>query len=248
MAKQNPYDPNVLREGLDKEPLIPLNYRGPLYDTTCSAFGQSCVDMLCNTFGLPSTIFMHVWPTIDRRGGEVTDVYTVVAFDASLGNKDIWINGNTNPNQNNGGVKMITQYKNVRTSGAKFGISDAWKKVIGGLAAKYDSDGKIVIDAPSYEQIKRDGRFKNFAYVELDFFKLVAMVLGIGSNDPYDFTIDFEQGKMGKDGYEDCHMAIHKFVGKRKSNKFNYAKFDTNVMTEGLESMYGGDNGGRRRR
>lgn len=248
MAKQNnPYDPVVLREGLDKEPLVPMNYKGPLFETSCSMFGQGCVEMFHDRFGLPSMNFLHVWPTIDRRGGEVTSVVTVASFDAASGNKDIWINGDRNSNANNNGVKMITNYKNVKTSGAKFGLSDAWKKVIGGIALNFDNDGKIVVDAASTEQIRRDGRFRNFAYVELDFFKLMALVLEIGSNDPYDFTIDFEQGRV-KDGHEDCFMVVHKFVGKRKTNNFKYQKFDSNVMTEGLESMYGGNGGGGRRR
>lgn len=252
MAKQNndnqtnPFDPETLRIGLDKPPLVEMEYVGPMYKTTCSTFGAEIVDMFNTRMSIESARFCHIFPVIDRRGGVVTDVKTVMAFNAAMpGSKEIWINGRGG-NSGKNGKKLITDYRPQRTASGKYGTGNEFRKIIGALAANFDDSGNVIINEPSQEQVDQDRRFRDLAYIEVDFGALMNLVLQIEDNDPFDFAVDFGYSQRKNHGHEDCLMTVSKFVGKRKTKTFKYREFDTNVMTSGIESMFGGD--GRRNR
>ena len=246
-GRPNPYDPNKIKEDLMKAPLIEMEFAGPVWKTTCSKFGAGVVDML-RGIGIKSAIYCHVFPEINRGGGIVTNIYTVIAFDAANNGQgdDIWING---AGGKNGNVPLITDWKPQKTASGKFGVSKKWKDTFYPLAAHFDDKGNIVINEPSAEQIKQDRRFRNFAYLEVDFFALMALALQIEDGEPYDFMVDFDASKNRNHGQEDCLMTVTKFVGRRKSNVSKYRDFDQSVMVSGIENMFGGgNNGGRRNR
>lgn len=242
--KGNPYDPEKIKKDLMRPPLVEMDFAGPVWKTTCSKFGADVVQMF-QRIGIPSAIYCHVFPEIDRRGGVVTDIYTVIAFDAASNGGDIWINGRDSGGSN---VKLVTDWKPQRTASGKFGVSAQWKSTFYNLAKQFDDKGNIVINEPSAEQVKRDRRFRNFAYVELDFFALMALVMQIEDNDPYDVMVDFDASKRRNHEHEDCFMTVSVFVGKRKTNISRYRDFDQSVMVNGIENMFGGYNGGRRDR
>lgn len=260
MAKDtvnNPFDPETLKKGLMMEPLIPMEYAGPIWKAQCSQFGQDFVNLVNETYGIKEAVYCHIFPEVNRREGVVTNITAAIAFDTSRTRNmkdsdnrpvaDIWINGVGSAN-NDGRRRTVMDYKPSKTPSGKFGVSDKWKKFFGTMAANFDDSGKIVINEASKEQISRDRRFRNFAFVQLDFFTMMGFVLRIGDDDPYDFAVDFDQtNRKYSDGQEDCLMTVTKYVGRRKKNKVRYNSFDPSVMTSGIESMYGGNQGRRAR-
>lgn len=248
----NPYDPEELKKGLAQAPLVPMDYVGPMWRTTCSALGANIVDFFHERFGIQTMVSCRVIPEINRRDGVVTDIRCDASFDASTTVTDdsgksvsaeIWLNGSGNT-----GTRTILQYKQQRTASGKFGTNDLFKKTFGQLAMEYDDDDNIIIREAPAEMVKKDHRLANYAFLALDFFAIMNIVLGITSNSPFDFNVDFNHSQRQIDGHEDCKMIITKFVGKKKNRNFKYSNVDPNIVIESIDAVFGNGNGGRRYR
>lgn len=229
----NPFDPKTIVSNLSKT-IIPMNTHGICFRDTCSTLESKIMDLFTETLHIPETDHVLVYPVIEERGGNVCEIKCFVYFDTSIPNATN-IKRASNVVDGGEGRRTILDFAPGRSVNGEFIPNDTFKAVFTPLAM-LDDEGKIII-----RKMPKD---KRVAVIELDFFLLMAMVLDIDDDDPYNFTVlavdstnNFRQGG----GYEDVSILMMKYIDNRKRSgrnrgrgkKIDYRSMDRELMGGG---------------
>lgn len=230
----NQYDPQSLMTGLDKV-TVPQNQVGKVFREKTSALQVKIEDMIANTYQIGEIDHVFIAPRINKNG-QLTDIFCRAYFDTQ---------NVTDGNISRKGFGSVTGGKRqtavalmggaVATTG-DFDLSDNFKKVFAPLALS--DDDKLHVNAVP--------RNKDFACLDLDFFAVMSLMLAIGPNDPYNFSV-LEAKPINKD---DFVLLYTKFIetgsgkrGRHKGRRINYQDLDREFARQ--NEAYASNNGGR---
>ena len=199
---------------------IPIPLKGVIFKDTTPNLSSKIVDLIATTYGIPEVDHCYICPETDNQG-RVVSMGAVLYFNPDYNGGNI-----TRPKgaSKKGGIRLDDGSADLRglvsnkvvTGG--FHISEKFKKYIAPIAILND-DGDIVIRAT------RNG---GMAMVDIDFFKMIAVVLKIDPDSNLDFEVT-ELEPIGKNNSIDYSISITKYVTpQRKKSKrgINYDDLD----------------------
>lgn len=174
------FTPDGLLEGL-LETAVPFKTAGVEFVETTDSLAAKIVDVLDETFGIHEIDHCLLYPRRNKQG-QVVDFDAVLYFNTAKGgnNRTITRLGENNNSRRQDGRTNLMAYVGQRTPSGAFDLSNEFKKAIAPYA-ELDNNNNIVVYA--------DENRKEIAIVEANFFKLLAMLLNVKSNDCYDFTV-----------------------------------------------------------
>lgn len=229
---QNQFDPRSLLDGLDKI-AVPQNKVGNLYREKTSKLQGLFEDLIANTYGIQEIDHVFIAPKLNRDGS-LANIYCRAYFNTrDVTNGDIVRTGIGAPN----GKRMtVVQMLGGAASGSgDFELSDKFKSVFAPLALSEDNNKLIVHAVPGS---------KDYACLDIDFFAMMSLALGISSNDPYDFSIITAKPLGG----DDFLLLYSKFIevgsgkrGRHKGRQINYKELDKEFARQNNHYSNGGD-------
>ena len=200
---------------------IPMNLTGIIIKDTTNSLADKIVHLFTEEFDIPELEHCLFYPVRDKSG-ELVDFDAVLYFNTNIGGKmkNIYKVG-TNGGRTNDGRVDLMRLAGSRTANGAFNVNDKFRKAFASVA-NTDRDGNIVIKAINDTP--------HIATVECSFFRLMALCLGISSNDPFDFTIAECYPLNNNGGSPDFGLVIVKemITGNRRHTKSgtNYAALD----------------------
>lgn len=200
---------------------IPMSMTGVVIKDTTNSLADKIVNMFAGEFDIPELEHCLFYPVYDKAG-ELVDFDAVLYFNTNAGNKfkNISKAGSGAGRTNDGRVNLMA-LAGSRTATGVFDINDKFRKTFAPVA-NTDRDGNIIIKAVPESA--------NIAVVECNFFRLLALCLGISSNDPFDFTVAECYPLNNNHGSPDFGLVIVKemIVGQNRRVKSgtNYAALD----------------------
>lgn len=215
---RNQFDPQSAIESL-METNIPLNIKGSLWTITTPKLQKEITDMIADTMSIPEIDQVFLWP-VRGKSGQVEDFNMIAYFVCDQnGNGNITRLTQSRPGvsrNSKGNVSLMGAVYNKAQDG-NYRISDHFKKKIGAIAILDDDDNIIVKADP-------DGD-KRVAVVELDFWKVLSMVLAIDPDSNLDFEITDCQPCNNSNNCMDFILEIKKTITaakKRSKKNINY--------------------------
>ena len=201
---------------------IPMNLTGIVIKDTTNSLADKIVNLFVSEFDIPELEHCLFYPVRDKNG-ELIDFDAVLYFNTNIGGKlkNIYKVGSNGGRTNDGRVDLMS-LAGSRTANGAFNINDKFRKAFA-TVANTDRDGNIIIkavaDAP------------HIATVECSFFRLMALCMGIGSNDPFDFTVAECYPLNNNGGSPDFGLVIVKEMvsghGRRAKSGTNYSALDS---------------------
>lgn len=201
---------------------MPVAFLG--FTDNTKSLGNKIVDMIATTYNIPEIDYVFMGPIMDNTG-KVVDFDMTLFFDTSRtrgqkSNISRLSNGNgrgVNRTQNGGFDARGLVCNRMRDGG--YTLSDNFTACLGGVAI-LDEDGNIIVNAD-----EDDARI---ATVDVDFFKMMAIVLGIPSNSIYDYAIISTTPMNNSKDCIDYNLIIGKEIGsgnnsRRSKSGTNYA-------------------------
>lgn len=160
---------------------IPIAPIGAIYRETTTSIANKVVDMLNNTFGIIEADHVFMYPVSDKTG-RIVDFNMVIYFNCANnrgGNYTIRrMNGKAN--NYNGGRLDLTGLAGAQMGNGGFEMTPDFKKRIASIACLDDNNNIVVKPDPNHNMV---------AVIQCDFFKVIALCLGISPDDNYDFSI-----------------------------------------------------------
>lgn len=215
--------PKAVAGLFDTAVTLPITFLG--FTDNTKALGNKIVDMIANTYNIPEIDYVYMGPIIDNAG-KVVDFDMTLYFDTSRTRSQkanisrLGGNGRKGINRMaNGGIDGRSLVCNRLRNGG-YELSDTFISCLGGVAV-LDDDGNIIVNA--------DEDDPRIATVDVDFFKMMAIVLGIPANSIYDFAIISTTPMNNSKDCIDYNLIIGKEIGSgngvRRSGKSgtNYA-------------------------
>lgn len=220
-----PMTEDELLRGLDQT-TIPLRRVGSEFEGTTSVIASQIVDMMNNTYRIQECDHTFMYPVRNEKG-HICDFDLYLYFNTKGGTniKRAGSKGQRTNTNGNGGVDL-RDFLGGKSSTGGFVLNDTFKTVIGSIAI-LDDDDRIVVEA------EKDN--PNSAVVKCDFFKVVALVLGIEHDDPYDFNI-ISCSPINNGGREalDYNLSIIKRISMNQNRRgrqgFDYSSSDLRRM------------------
>ena len=204
--------------GLEKV-AIPLNKAAINYREKTSALQVKLEDLIANTFGISEIDHVFVMPKISRDGQLQTVLCRAYFNTQNVTSGNIVRRG---VGSAKGGTRTILDLAGMgaATGSGDFELSDQFKAVFAPLSP-YD-DGQLKVGS-----IPRN---RDIACVDIDFFAIMTMALGIDSNAPYDFSI-LSAEPIGRG--DDYVLLISKYIstnngkrGRHKGSRVDYNSLD----------------------
>lgn len=228
----NQYDPQSLLEGLSKV-TVPQNKVGEMFREKTSSLQVKIEDMLANTYSISEIDHVFIAPRINKNG-QLTDIFCRAYFDTqNVTNGNIVRKGFGTASGGKRQTAVALMGGAVTTTG-DFELSDQFKKVFAPLALS--DDDKLHVNAVP--------RNKDFACIDLDFFAVMSLMLAIGPNDPYNFSV-VDAKPISKDDYV---LLYSKFIetssgkrGRHKGRRINYQDLDREFARQ--NEAYASNNG-----
>lgn len=200
---------------------------------------QNDVVELISGYGVAEIDSVYMWPQRDKSGN-IVNFGMVAYFIVDNSNK-----GNiTRVGANNNGKSSSNSLRSRVTNKGRSGDFIANQQFISALSpiAMFDDDGNIVINSDPGEDNGDDDNNRrkenNLAMVYLDFWKVMALLLGVRNDSPCDFEItecnplnnsknciDFV-GKVRK-------IANYDNTRRSKKNRFNYENRNRRLLNSG---------------
>lgn len=218
---QNPFDPKEMVRGLsDSNVTLPIY--GTVYRMTCEQLEQEVEILFQQRLGFKEVDHVLIYPVVDRGGKDVCTMNVVFYFNTTVEGSSITRNGDPNGT----GVKTILDFAPSKSVNGEFSTSEKFTKTMSAIAV-LDNNGKIPIKSVPDKRI---------ACIEVDFFLLMALCLGIDEDKPYNFTImTVDAGNnRNNNGYENAVLTILKYIDNSKrynrSRGSNGRKIDYRAM------------------
>jgi hypothetical protein len=201
--------------------IVPMNMTGIVVKETTSSLADKIVNLFASEYDIPELEHCLFYPQYDKTG-DLVDFDAVLYFNTNIGNKNknIYKMGAYNGRTNDGRVDLM-RLAGSRTSNGAFNFNDKFRSAFASVAHT-DRDGNMIVKA-----VPESG---HIAILECNFFRLVALCLGITSGDPFDFTIAECFALNNGNGSPDFGLVIVKemLVGssRRAKSGTNYAALD----------------------
>lgn len=232
--QQNPFDPNQLVKGLSKRNISIPEY-GVVYRVTCEQLEAQVEEMFQNRLGFPEMDHAFIYPIIDGRGEEVSEMKCVFYFNTTVPNSSVTRNGSGAGSD--GSPVTVLDLVPIKSVKGEFSTNEKFQKTMSTIAV-LDGDGNIPI---------KSVQDKRVACVDVDFWLLMALCLDLDEEQPYNFRIlSADAGNMRKNGYENVVLAILKYIdNSRRYRRSNGSgrKIDYRAMDK---AMVNSSNGGGR--
>ena len=248
---KNPFESTNLVDGLTTLS-VSLPQVGAEFLDTCSNIQQKLLDdIFLKSFGIKEIDRLLIYPVIDRDRS-VSDIMCYAYFDTSIRDaKDVTRKSSANAVNNSRRQTVMDNYGGYSSSsGDEFEFSPHFKQTISPLC-DLDKDGNIV-----YQTSDAD---RSMCIIELNFWLVGALMLHIGDNDPYNFTVLSVEptGARRKDDpkLEESAILMSKYIDNsatrrkpRNNNgrRIDYATMDREILNRRLGNKNNGNNGGRR--
>lgn len=215
-----------------QETSIPMDPIGAFFSISTTTLANKIVDMMANSFGIQECDHVFIKPE-KSRDGRLNGFGVWMYFDTGRtrgnGNWSIrrqGVSGKGNKARDLGGGRIdLSGAFGAKSFTGGFELSESFKKTIGSITILNDNN-QIVVRA--------DAQNKQIAVVELDFFKLISICLGIDTNSPYDYAI---VDCLPKNNSKDCldyELQILKEIRKgdqrRGKSGMNYEFRDRQLM------------------
>lgn len=199
---------------------IPIPKKGTIFKDTTPNLSSKIVDLIATTYGIPEVDHCYMCPEVDNQG-RVVSMNAILYFNPDCNGGNI-----TRPKgaAKRGGVRLddgssdLRGFVNNKVSTGGFHLSEKFKQYIAPIAC-LDDNGNIIIKSTK----------GGMAVVDVDFFKLIAVVLKIDPESNFDFEVIELEPLSNKSSNIDYSISISKFVTpqrKRSKRGFNYDELD----------------------
>ena len=216
------FKPEDLIAGLTQT-AVPLSQVGLVFKEKISILQSKVEDLIANTFGIEEIDHVFIYPDIERNG-TICQIVCRAYFNTKGVTKGNIVRAGNGTATNNGQPTILSLMgSNVNQGG--FDVSDDFKKKFAALQAQTDDkSNKLKIYG-----IKGN---RDIAVLDLDFFAVMSVVLGIGSDSPYDYSV-LSVSPIGSGNNPDYTILISKFIdagnrnkGRRKNRNVDYTSLD----------------------
>lgn len=225
-------------EGL--RPAIECAEVGRVYQCTTEELGYKLAEELVTRFKLVECDNIILTPKLAKNQTGAYDIYAKAYF-TQQPNGNVYKKGSGNGNRrnNDGRIDMVGTSGTGGGTGA-FGVSDQFRQIMGPLC-KVNDNGKPIMNLRTVQG------FPNAAELELDFYALMCLALGIKPEDCYNFAILQVTPINTTNNFNLLYMKLISANGYRKGNnsKINYARIAQNEFRK-YNSNGNQNNGGGR--
>lgn len=214
-----------LVEGLT-DVAIPMDLTSATFTTDTNSLGDAITDLIQNTYNIGEIDHVFVYPVQNTKTRELETFGVAMYFNTGkTGEGNISRIGGGKTSNNRGNGPDLVSFISNKTQSGGFRMTPEFKEVIGTLSI-LDRDGNIVV--------RPDNDAPQLAIIEGDFFRLVAMIMKVRDDEPYDFTIESCVPMNNRKDCIDYKLKISKEIipMKRKSKKssYNYDYRDRQIM------------------
>lgn len=222
---RNQFDTKELVEGLNRTS-VPMTLKATIWTDTTPKLASKVMSIISDDFSIPEIDQVFIYP-IENKRHEVESFGIIAYFicDQSGKGNISRIGSKQGSNRTSkGSMDLRTQVPNKMATGG-FQMSDHFKSMIGAIAV-LDRNDDIVVEA--------DNRDRRIAVVTLDFWKVMAIVMDVDSDSPYDFTITDCQPLNTKGDCTDFAIEVVKSFerrgGKNRKTTIDYSSRNKAVM------------------
>ena len=226
-TNRNQFDTQELVNGLNHTN-VPLTLKGTIWGDTTPKLATKVTNIISEDFGIPEIDQVFIYPERDKRG-EFSDFNVIAYFICDQnGNGHIRRIGTKSGSNRTGrgNVDLRTVVPNRLSTGG-FQMSDHFKSKIGAIAQLTDN-GDIIVKAD---------KDKRIAIVSLDFWKVMALVMDVDSDSPYDFTMTDCQPLNAKSDCMDFAIEVTKTIERRNGGKNRRSNIDYSARNR--QAMFG---------
>ena len=209
------------------ETAISMNPVGAIFRESSSKLASKIVNLFVDTYGIKETDHVCMYPVKDKSG-RIKDFEMVMYFNVrgnQAGKANIWrVSKNGKAQSDDSGRINFAPMLGAKLTNGGFQISDEFRKIFS-VIAYLDENNRIMIDAI-------DGH-PDIACVRLYFFDVIAICLGIGSNDPVNPTIVDCVPDRNNDSPNEYIITLGKIIsgdGKSRRRGVNYDNIDSNII------------------
>lgn len=224
------------------KPALESHARGMLYQETTLTFASKLEDCFRTRLKIVEVDRILVIPKIARNYVGADDLIAKIYFAVSQNTQNIYYRGKGNKNRGNSGRINMVQAAGYGNGGGVFGFTDEFKQVMAPFC-KTDNNRKALLN------LKTVQNHGGVASLEVDFWALLFLFLGIESDDPYDCDVLRVDLIQGSDNVYNMLFAKYIYQGGQKRGKtgINYDKISADQFAQ--VNGRGGrnnDNGGGR--
>lgn len=191
-----------------------LNVSG-VYCVETSDSLMAMAESAINDLGLTQVDRVIIKPSMRRGDMSLEGLSAAVSFDLT-GGTDIRSNKvDTNSgNQKDSLQAILWKSSGIKKFGGEFKTSELFRKVMKPLAAEFTDDDDIIIRKPPANY------GNNVGIVVVDFMELLRMILKMGSDDPYNFSI-INASRIGNEKYQYGILVYIDKGGRRRKGRRN---------------------------
>ena len=164
-------------------PAIPMSETGRVYRDTLQNLAVNINQCIATSFNLPELDNIIFTPRVAKNDVGASDMIATAYFNTSNVNGNIFYTGKKGNRNNDGGRLNVLSAAGYGGGGTgPFGVNDHFRSIIKPLC-KVNDNGKPIMN------IKTVPGAKDIASIELDFYAVLSLGLGVKPNDPYDYDV-----------------------------------------------------------
>lgn len=224
---RNPFDTKDLVTGLNKTN-VPMTLKGTIWADTTPKLAAKLASIISDDFGIPEIDQVFMYPEYNKQG-TVIDFGVIAYFLCDQnGNGNIRRIGTKQGSRRTerGSIDLRSAVPNRLSTGG-FQMSDHFKSKIGAIAQLTENDDIVV----------KSDKDKRIAIVSLDFWKVMALIMDVDSDSPYDFTITDCKPLNAKNDCMDFAIEVIKTIEKSNGGKNRRSNIDYSARNR--QAMFG---------
>ncbi len=218
-------------------PLIPMTLIGKIYATTTDEMGKALVERFRDNLHITEVDNVMFMPALSRSGAGLSDLAVKVYFMTQNG-KNVYYRGKGNNQGPNGRINMISVAGGSYNSTGLYGRSKEFDDTFKPLC-KLSDNGKPIMN------IKSEQHNRGLASLELDWQKVMMMVMGVTPDDQFNFTIIHVTPIANTNNFNVmvAKVAANKTQSGKSGADYSRIATDWNNLVNG---RHGNNNGGGR--
>lgn len=222
-------------------PVIELPEVGKVFRDTTSKVAEKIAEEIRTTGGISELDKIILTPKMARNSVGVSYVEVMAYFNlrTTSGSQNIFRRGKKGNNNSGGGKTMMVNFGGGGNH-SNYGMSDAFKEIFSDLVPQNDN-GK------AQYKFKQVQGVNGIVGLELDFNQVMALALGVSSNDAYDFSV-VSVYPIGNGNNDFCIVTMKLIAGsqKGKTSGVNYSRIQQDRFNQvNAGGGRGGNQGGR---
>lgn len=224
------------------KPQIKIPQIGALYQDTLSNIGRNFTDFIRDNFGITELETVIITPhmvSYKDNTAECDELNIIACFDTSAQgqSQNVFFRGKGSGNANKGsnGRINMTQFVGAGVGSAgQYGYSQQFEQVMGPFC-KTNEKGNPILALKSVQSLP-----SKVAVLELDWRAVMSLILGITSNDCYDFLIYSVSSTKN-----DSLITLIKFISGNQNRKGKHSGVNYSRLASDLfQRMNGGRGNG----